>query len=170
MGTRSSTLVKSNGKIKVAQYCQWDGYPTGVGKDIAEFLNEEGLDLADFKAKVDALGEITEEMRSGIVAGHEQYLIGANTDWTESYPQLDRGVGAAVLKMIADGKVDKVFLDEDFREDTLFCEYWYEINLDDNTITHYGSYGKGTKTYPLSEWTEELMEKLESDDPENENE
>jgi len=29
MGTRNLTIVTSNGKTKVAQYGQWDGYPGG---------------------------------------------------------------------------------------------------------------------------------------------
>lgn len=50
MGTRNSTLVKSKGKVKVAQYGQWDGYPTGQGQTIADFLNSD-VDLEDFAKK-----------------------------------------------------------------------------------------------------------------------
>jgi len=38
MGTRNITRVISNGQLKVCQYCQWDGYPTGAGADIANFI------------------------------------------------------------------------------------------------------------------------------------
>lgn len=40
MGTRNITRVISNGQLKVCQYCQWDGYPTGAGRDIIDFLRE----------------------------------------------------------------------------------------------------------------------------------
>ena len=38
MGTRNITRVKSNDELKVCQYCQWDGYPTGAGMGVAEFI------------------------------------------------------------------------------------------------------------------------------------
>ena len=39
MGTRNLIMVrKKNGDLKVAQYCQWDGYPSGHGVDILTFL------------------------------------------------------------------------------------------------------------------------------------
>ena len=37
MGTRNLSLLKYNNKIIVAQYGQWDGYPSGQGKTILEF-------------------------------------------------------------------------------------------------------------------------------------
>lgn len=58
MGTRNLTMVKLNNKTKVAQYCQWDGYPTGVGSDIADFIQKELIRnnrLDEFKNKVDKL-------------------------------------------------------------------------------------------------------------------
>lgn len=38
MGTRNITRVISEGQLKVCQYCQWDGYPTGAGKEIVDFI------------------------------------------------------------------------------------------------------------------------------------
>ena len=39
MGTRNLTLVKDKeGKTKVAQYGQWDGYPEGQGSTILNFI------------------------------------------------------------------------------------------------------------------------------------
>lgn len=39
MGTRSNTIVKSYGKIVLNLYRQLDGYPSGHGKDLANFLD-----------------------------------------------------------------------------------------------------------------------------------
>lgn len=42
MGTRHLTLVKNEqGEIKVAQYGQWDGYPSGQGVNILEFCADK---------------------------------------------------------------------------------------------------------------------------------
>ena len=38
MGTRNLTVVVKDGTHKIAQYGQWDGYPSGVGADILTFL------------------------------------------------------------------------------------------------------------------------------------
>ena len=38
MGTRSLTAVVLNGKYKVAQYAQYDGYPSGQGAEALEFV------------------------------------------------------------------------------------------------------------------------------------
>ena len=41
MGTRHLTCVVLNNEYKVAQYGQWDGYPSGQGLDILNFLTKE---------------------------------------------------------------------------------------------------------------------------------
>lgn len=40
MGTRNITSVILDDEQKVCQYCQWDGYPTGAGASILEFLKD----------------------------------------------------------------------------------------------------------------------------------
>jgi len=44
MGTRNLTMViDKEGQTKVAQYGQWDGYPSGVGVGVLAFLNDKNL-------------------------------------------------------------------------------------------------------------------------------
>lgn len=146
MGTRNSTLVKLDGELKVAQYGQWDGYPTGQGATIQEFLKE--VDLPKFKEQVKNLKEITDE---------EAKVVEADENWTQNYPYLSRDAGAGVLKMIADGEVKFVSLYPDFKDDTLFCEYWYELDLDKETITMNG------RTWTFDEWRNLDLQKLEEE-------
>ncbi len=40
MGTRNLTRVISNGQLKIEQYCQWDGYPTGRGSVVLAFARD----------------------------------------------------------------------------------------------------------------------------------
>ena len=51
MGTRNLTMVISNGKTKVAQYGQWDGYPDGQGMTALSTLKRIILsgELGQFK-------------------------------------------------------------------------------------------------------------------------
>ena len=48
MGTRNLVCVVKGGEYKVAQYGQWDGYPTGQGETIVEFLLQR-MDRAMFE-------------------------------------------------------------------------------------------------------------------------
>ena len=42
MGTRSLTMViDQEGQTKVAQYGQWDGYPSGVGSGVLKFISNK---------------------------------------------------------------------------------------------------------------------------------
>ena len=43
MGTRSVIAVPLDGGFQ-GRYCHWDGYPTGVGKDLQALVNRDGLD------------------------------------------------------------------------------------------------------------------------------
>lgn len=160
MGTRNLTIVKSKNKTKVAQYGQWDGYPTGQGQTIADFL--KAVDLEKFKKQVDSLGEYTEVdiKKAYKEAGHdgksELVTMDVSKRKDEAHPALCRDYGAGILQLIHEGKVTKVRLDENFKEDGLFCEYWYEINLDKETVTMNG------KKYTFKQWTSEgKMKKLE---------
>jgi hypothetical protein len=41
MGTRNLTAVYFKGEFRIAQYGQWDGYISGSGWGILEFLKEK---------------------------------------------------------------------------------------------------------------------------------
>lgn len=52
MGTRHLTVVVKNDKYKVAQYGQWDGYPSGAGANVIEFIQSTNMD--SFSNKIDS--------------------------------------------------------------------------------------------------------------------
>jgi len=53
MGTRHLIVVKKDNEIKVAQYGQWDGYPSGQGVSILKFLrNKKRIKKLSDKMKV----------------------------------------------------------------------------------------------------------------------
>ena len=41
MGTRNLTIIVEDNKHKVAQYCQWDGYPEGQGRTCYNILKDK---------------------------------------------------------------------------------------------------------------------------------
>jgi hypothetical protein len=43
MGTRSTVKFYEDGEVILSVYQQYDGYPTGVGKELADFLNSKTI-------------------------------------------------------------------------------------------------------------------------------
>lgn len=41
MGTRNLTMMVIDGKFRIAQYGQWDGYPEGQGITILKFMRDK---------------------------------------------------------------------------------------------------------------------------------
>lgn len=127
MGTRNLTIVKHNDQIKVAQYGQWDGYPTGVGQGIVDFLRK--TDLNEFKEKIKACRFIPQEKLEKMT--NEQY-----GKLLEEQPQFSRDTADRVLDMIMANK-KKVFELKNainFGFDDLFCEWLYIIDLDKDRL------------------------------------
>jgi hypothetical protein len=161
MGTRNLTIVKLDNKTRVAQYGQWDGYPTGQGQTIADFF--KNVDLRKFKEAVKKLKSWKKEDIKKAYAS-----LGITGEWLNSeqaqqvhnkYPEFNRDHGAGILELIYNGTVKKVVLDEDFKNDGTFCEYYYTIDLDKETI----SVNDG-KNYTFEQWTRKgLMHKLEKE-------
>ena len=164
MGTRNLTEVKVNDKIKIAQYGQWDGYPTGQGQTIVDFLKT--VDLEKFKKQVEALGEYTEAALKKASAdagsdGSGWMTMDVAKKLHEAHPALNRDYGAGILQLVHDGKVSKMVLRSSFKEDELFCEYAYMIDLDKETVTVSGRVK--TQTFTFKQWTKGLMKKLQAE-------
>jgi len=80
MGTRNVTMVISGGETKVAQYGQWDGYPSGQGVTILNFLKR--FSLKKFKKQLDKFqfrGKKQEEEMEEFMAS-----IGSTDGWMNS--------------------------------------------------------------------------------------
>lgn len=144
MGTRNLTSVIVDGQTKVAQYGQWDGYPSGQGDTIAKFLRAHSDDeiTGPFAGKVRACSFLTEEDVQALFASVYPDKAGGNgwmtleeaKRWKNTYPHLDRDTGAQILNLIwAEGPLS--LEDESaFFDDRLFCEWAYFIDLDAKTV------------------------------------
>lgn len=175
MGTRNLTSVIVDGETKIAQYGQWDGYPTGVGNDIVRFLKRDDLVLDEFRDKVRGLRWLSEEEKAarwaeftnstdGWVTMDESYAC------AKKYPQMSRDTGAGILGMVYAGGVDGVVDDSSFADDALFCEWAYVVDLDAETVTVVHGYKNRQKdVYSFAEFVADgAMQKLEEGDNEEE--
>lgn len=148
MGTRGINVVVLNGEIKVAQYNQFDSYPTGQGVTALTFVRDK-MNKEEFKKKVLISTWITEEE-------HKQYWANCGADPTEEwvnmevsekfkeqYLYLHRDCGADIYQLIQDSENGlKLKDDTHFASDSLFCEWGYLIDLDKNTFEVYKGFNK----------------------------
>lgn len=142
MGTRGLYCVVQDDELKVAQYGQWDAYPTGQGLVTLNFLRtqlEEGS-LDEFRRKVKELNQLTDEavhvrwIEHGADPESDLVSMDVAEKVRQAYPALDRSTCANIFQLIADGTVTDVHLRDGFAGDSLFCEWAYVINLDEDVL------------------------------------
>lgn len=154
MGTRHLICIFKNGQYKVAQYGQWDGYPSGQGVDILSFLknkyNKDKFSNALEKVRFGTNEEIEEQwIACGANKGQEWVSSEISDIHRKKYPENSRDTGSEILNIIQnDTKKELVLYNHlEFAKDSLFCEYAYVIDLDKNTFEIYVGFNKE----PLSE-------------------
>lgn len=148
MGTRNLTCVIKDGDFKVAQYGQWDGYPSGSGVNILAWLS-------DPKASFERLAEVVdnvirmrgnEENQTWVEIDKEDGLVIPVADF-DKYPSFTRNMGSEVLEYLVSTENPIVVLDEKFAQDSLMCEWVYVIDLDSMNFDIY----EGFNNTPLAE-------------------
>jgi hypothetical protein len=153
MGTRHLIAAVIDGDFRIAQYGQWDGYPSGQGKDVLNFLAQNDLD--EFRSKLRNVQFMNKE---------EIAQINNDPEWSKKYPWLSRNAGSDVLRHVsdADGKI-KLIDKRGFAGDGLFCEWAYVIDFDNDKFEIYEGF-KRKPTPPDSrfpsgaEWLEQNNE------------
>ena len=148
MGTRNLIAVFMDGEYKVAQYCQWDGYPSGQGKDILEFLKTQNLE--EFKEKLRLCKFLSDK---DVVDFNEKF---ENKSYKLSdFPEFSRDTGSDILKLILDSQGLKLQNSISFSGDSLFCEYGYVVDFDKETFEFYKGYNKKEETGRFKEYLDE---------------
>lgn len=162
MGTRHLIKVISNGETKVAQYGQWDGYPSGAGVDIARFL--ETVNLDKFKEAVDNCSFVSSEFITELLAPYSNaegwMTFEESMVVKERFPEFHRDTSAGVLWVILQRNGCKLYDDSEFESDTLFCEWVYTIDLDNETVTMSDN-GDNVWVKPINEFTVDFCEGIE---------
>ena len=149
MGTRNLIGVILNNEVKLAQYGQWDGYFTGQGSGVVDFIlghlnTPKGLDR--FKRRLQKCSWYTPEeikeiwtkygAKGGLIEYHLANQLG------EDYPALDRDTGSEILNLVYTGKITKLQNEWEFGGESLFCEYAYVLDLDNQILEIYVGFNK----------------------------
>jgi len=146
MGTRNLTCVFHDGKYKLAQYCQWDGYPKGQGLKVLNFLRK--VDLAAFIAKLSRCRfadekELQKLWDSCGAQGKDSVSTEVFEKVKTKHFQIHRDCGADVLTVIMNGEGDLPLNNSiNFAYDSLFCEWCYVIDLDKGVFEVHKGFNK----------------------------
>lgn len=143
MGTRGLTIVTYNNETRVAQYGQWDHYPSGQGVTILEFLRKPE-NVEALRKNMDKCYWIAQEEHEALVdqfTGKSSMGRGWMTSeesklFNEAYPSLHRDTGGEILYLIAEATAPVPLQDNSgFAEDDGMCEGIYTVDLDRNIFS-----------------------------------
>jgi hypothetical protein len=147
MGTRGLYGVRKNGVDKCT-YNHWDSYPSGLGSDVVEFCaNNTVENLNKFFDNIvlvleDSIPTET-QIKECQKAGYVDLSVStqSNDDWYCLLRNL-QGNFKEYQKCIDSNS--KIYMTDgiDFIKESLFCEYAYIINLDDEVLEFYEGFQK----------------------------
>lgn len=156
MGTRNLTAVMAGGIYKVAQYGQWDGYPSGQGAVILDFLlnHENVAKLRNSMANVRFLDPegVDKEFVDSYTANAPEWSSDPDNRtedqkvWFRNF--ITRDLCAKVLHNIIENDGEIILTNAiAFAGDSLMCEYAYVIDLDSDAFEIY----EGFNEQPITE-------------------
>ncbi len=153
MGTRGLTVVVHEGQHKIAQYGQWDHYPSGQGLTALRFLRRM-MEIGNREKFVAQLGKCrwaTEEdyAKARAAAGMDPDQEWMTNEQSEACHAalgglMHRNHGAGILDLVFDTDAEEIVLRDsyDFAADSLFCEWAYVIDLDELTFEVYKGFNE----------------------------
>lgn len=136
MGTRHLICIVNNGEYKAAQYGQWDGYPSGQGIKVLNFLRN--FDKNVFVQKLKNCCFISDEEYDRLKKDYGSIKI-----FLKKFPQFSRYTSSEILQIILQSDNTILLYNSiQFSSDSLFCEYAYVIDLDKNTFEIFQGFNK----------------------------
>jgi len=145
MGTRGCVCFKVNEKF-FGMYNHYDSYPEGLGINILEELRKM-IDWKDVKENINNIELIKDEESKPTKEHIKKYSKYANTAVGGSmdnikintYYQLLRNLQGEITEYM-NGDIGIMVDSSEFIKDTLFCEYYYVIDLDKMKFESYCNY------------------------------
>jgi len=148
MGTRHVIVVKKSEEIKVAQYGQWDGYPSCQGVAVLEFLIN--------KDRIKKLISNLQKCRFLDIEGKDKKFVERfnnnptpdDMKWFNKY--IIRDLGAKILSAIETSTDKKIILKDeyDYMEES-GCQWAYIIDFDNYTL-EVQTRNRTIKTYDIN--------------------
>lgn len=150
MGTRHMIGVVKDGIPRIAQYGRLDGYPSGQGLSVLEFLKTNKVDnLKRNAGKCSFLSDAEYKalwlIECGIDIDKERFVkIEMSDKFHSAYPQFSGDMSSGILDFVANSEKEEISLldNYDFAADSLFCEWAYVIDFDKNTFEVYKGFNK----------------------------
>ena len=141
MGTRGSYGFRKNGVDKLT-YNHYDSYPSGLGSDVVKFcMNHDVKEMKDIFDNIFLVNEsdtpTENQINQCIENGFSDFNVstGKKTDW---YCLLRNCQGnLECLANVEPNSYAYMINNNDFIKDSLWCEYAYIINLDDEVLEFY---------------------------------
>jgi hypothetical protein len=149
MGTRNLTAVFADGEYKLAQYGQWDGYPSGQGKIALKFARGAlciSAGRQDFKGQLAKVRFVEQDELASMYA-----TVGVTGSWcnmdqvnafNRKWPYFSRDHGARILDLVMNANDEVLTRNEITFAASSSCEYAYVVDLDKNTFEAYEGYNK----------------------------
>ena len=164
MSTRGAWGIKRGNKL-IVQYNHFDSYPTGLGEQIVEDLNEWRKNAPEEWIKrlnevLDEVEVIDEEETPEPTEEQLQYIRDEGITFNENYKEWYSVLNELQGRVLPYLKGFKYFLNtgEDLLKYKLFCEWAYIFNLDNNTLEINGV------PYPIEDLSLDLMRKIEKEE------
>tara|TARA_B100000745_G_C20033176_1_gene351828 strand:- start:28 stop:618 length:591 start_codon:yes stop_codon:yes gene_type:complete len=151
MGTRHLVAAIVDNEFRVAQYGQFDGYPTGQGQDLVDYLRK--VDISELYERVKQVRFANDEDIETVRELLNQFNK-MLPDY-EGYEELERKLepfapscSSEIFEYLMDNPDCLPLKDNsNFGKDSLFCEWAYIVNFDTNSLEVY----KGFNMNPVPE-------------------
>lgn len=139
-------VIDQEGNKKVAQYGQWDGYPSGVGKLVLEFVKNKEL-LDKLKNKLSVCRFLDDEKDKAFIESYQKNAPEWSNDpdnrtseqirWFDTY--ITRNLAEEVLTNIANSEDSEILLrdSEESAKSDGWVEWSYVIDLQKNELLVY---------------------------------
>jgi len=143
IGTRGTYGFYKDGVTKVT-YNHWDSYPSSLGDSIKDFLvNTKREQLDEIFDRI-RLVRADEKPTSEDIEKLKPFYNGDVNGGSEEYYNFLRETQGDLKAYVDYPELDVMIDSEDFLQDSLFCEWAYIINLENDTLEIY----KGFQTEP----------------------
>jgi hypothetical protein len=144
MGTRGAVGFRANKQDKIS-YNQYDSYPSGLGSEVLTFIQNSSLaKLKEAAERIILIDESIPPTPEQIKDCEPWTDLGVSNRSTSDWYCLTRGAQGDLnaytngLKYMADS--------QGFLIDSLFCEYAYIINTDEQVLEFYTGFNQKCRT------------------------